>query len=768
MAPDANAAQFTLRATVDADLRTIRGTIRGEDCACAYADALTRLPLPEDDRTRIRMFPAAVERGSIEFDALPGFPDTMRFVAHLPERYGDVGALRGRGLMGNGGWYPQPVDGGGAPVGGTWDVVVRLPDGVVGVLNGAVGGEGEPRGAEGGSVRWTGTADRAALAVLTHARVSEEVVGEGRVTFVEHRRAEPWVHAQVRALIAPEDGAEGAWPLDGPPHLTIVEDLDLLRLALPAPGMVYLSDRAFRLTRPLARYHAAGVRRALYAALVPRADGWERDFVAALLMEGRRAPSPTKLLGWLSWNPVVDAILHDGTLPYYGDTFGEVYPETGGGLTGLTRRIPGSAAGAQVVDVLGVDRAADLRRWLLADADLPEAARIAGVPAEVIAGWALPYASAQDYRVVRDRGVVVERLAPGGTPAEVVTVRVDGEDRPPWVAGPGPDRLTLPGDARRVVIDPAGHVQESDRSDNSWPPRWSTILSGGIYDLSPTQRSFTAEGLLALRRQGDTHNLYLGYLSHDNEDLLGASVGWVRYVGPLVDRRVRTQRISLTFGPSLLDPAFRPTESGAIALGAGLGWAWDTRHGEQDTSGQRLSVGVGGGVIPGSTDAWASTGVGVVQLVPMGGRAALALRAKAGWASGEVQHRLLPLGGADNLRSVTDHAVVGNERTVGNVEVRWAVFRNASLPLPLMWLSELQLAPGIEAGALWREAGDDGITRRASERSLGLGATLGAHVVVDALGARPEFVGVSLAVPLAQQGYDPGGLQLYLDFTQAF
>jgi hypothetical protein len=78
--------------------------------------------------------------------------------------------------------------------------------------------------------------------------------------------------------------------------------------------------------------------------------------------------------------------------------------------------------------------------------------------------------------------------------------------------------------------------------------------------------------------------------------------------------------------------------------------------------------------------------------------------------------------------------------------------------LGLAWLSEVQLAPGVEAGAVGRDRA----------RSSGLGATLGVHAVFDGFGARPTFFGGVLALTLRTESFEPGGVQVYVDFEQAF
>lgn len=761
--------RFVVDATVSADLRTIRGTLTYDACACAFVDPLASLPQPTGDRDLLRTFPGRPDLGALSFTLIGD--GQLRFQARLPERFGDVGHLDGWGLYANGGWYPQPVDGAGRPVAGVWTGHVRVEgpaDGRVTVLNGVVGG-----------VEVTGDrdADRLALAVLERGVVTTQQLGGRTVTYVEHRHAEAFVHREVTTLLTLAPFADAG--LEGP--VTIVEDLDLRRLAVPAPGMVYLTDRAFRITRLLAGYHLGAVREALAAAVQPRGDGWERAFVAAAVTDGLPLPSLQKLLGWLSWNPVVDSLLHDGTLPYYSDIFLEAFPDPPVLLEGLGARVPARAAERQVAALLGVDAVHALAASALAapGTSLDPLARAAGLPAVLVDGWARPYPKDQDYAVHAAEGAVsVERRAAPDAPAEVVALTVDGAPVAPWLVGPGPGSTPVvapDGSApRRVAVDPGSLVRETDRVDNRWPSRWTTILSGGIYDLSPSQRAFALDGLAAFRRLDDTRNLYLVGASHDVQDLASAYVEYVRYLGPLLDRQFRSQRFYASFGPSLLDPAYRPTESGAVALGGGMGFTEDTRQGDEALRGHRLSVGVGGGFVPGSADVWASASASGVGLVPLTPRVVLAGKLGVAWASGQVEHRLLALGGGSLVRSVSDNEVVGNERAVADLELRLAVFRNASLPLPLVWLSELQLAPGLEAGALWR--GDLGafdladVDHAVDPAGLyaGLGATLGVHVIADGLGARPVFVGTSFALPLDQVGFAGGGLQYYLDFEQSF
>lgn len=742
------ALEIELRAEVAADLRTVRGTLAA-DAPVTLVDPLAALPEPPDDRTTFRTFPGAPDVGEVRWAPI-GDGRTWRFEARLPVRYGDVGVLPGDGLWGNGGWYPQPVDATGGAAVADWRVEVRAPEGAVAVLNGRVGE---------GTVAWRGRADRAALAVIPGGRVSELPVNGGVVRLVERNRPE-------RALrrVLPEVVGE-VWPLLGPPDLTVVEDLDLLRLARAAPGMVFLSDRAFRVAPAALRpYHARAVRlEVVGAALQTRAafaDGWRRDFGAAAIVDVLPAPSARKLLGWFSWNPIVDALLYDGTLPYFSDIFEEAFPSAPGLFETLNGHVPGRAAAAQLDDLRGHGTGAALTDLVLGGASWEAAVEALNLPAELLAGWDRPYRKEQDYAVVvGPDGARVERRAPADAPEEVVVVRVDGEPLAPWLAGPGPDALPLPERPARVEVDPAAHTAQADRANDRWPNRWTVVVSGGLYNINPSEGTFDLSGDLLLRRRNDSRNVFVAGVEHDAQDIVSLDVGWVRWIGPLLDRRKRAHRLTFFVGPSLLDPAFRPTDRGAVAIGGAVGYAWDTRTDPFFArSGHRVAVGVGGGFVPESDDRWASASATVVRLLSPHPRHVFGLKLKGGWASGDVEHRLLPLGGAGDVRGVPESALVANARVTGSFEYRWAPLRNASIPLPWMWLADLHVSPGIDAGVAWR----------GEERHAAVGASLGVHALVDLLGAQPYLAGVTVATPFWTEALPPSSPQIYIDFAHAF
>ncbi len=733
----AHALELRVRAEVAPDFQTIRGSIESE-APVDYVDLLSRLPEPEGDLQRGRVFPGPPDTGRVSWSC-----EGLRcsFEAYVPRRNGDIGAQPGEALWANGAWYPV-VDG--APP-ATWDVELALPSGALGVANGAVATD---------QLRWRGVADRVAIAALPGPDTlpGRIAIGEaGRASVIGRAAQRPVVEREIGRIIGQRR------PFDAPLDVVIVSTPHRQRLATAGPGVVYLSDRAFRLSPGLHRFHWAAVRRAIYSAAAPFPSTWDREFAATAMAQGAPTPSVKKSLGWAAWNPIVDALLTDGTLPFYEDVFDKAYPVATDPYL-LGRRDPRAAA-LQLDDAEpGLPAAAELVGLARREGiGIVEAAEHTGDMPGAVRGWQLPEDPEQDYAVVRwGRLTRVERR--GGTAAEIVIVEEDGA--PSWAPMETDDFVTIRVESRSAAVDPEGHVLDANRGNNRWPARWSVVATGWIDDISPSQGSFEAWGNLVFRRQDDSRNLFVTGLSHDARDLVSASLGYLHYFGPLVNRRARQHRVYVLAGPTLFDPAYQDVATGQAAMEGSLVYAWDTRVTDiYATEGQRLAFAIGGGTVLDGDDTWVSASATAIGLLPLHPRHVLAGRLKGGWSSSDVAHRLLSLGGADALRSLGDGEGLGNERALASLEYRWAPLRDASIPLGLAWLSQLQLVPGIEAGA----------TRAREETVTGaLGATLGLYVVADVFGARPTLVGAVGAIPLWRQGVPSSGPQVYVSFDHAF
>ncbi len=742
-----------LRAEVAADLRSVRGTLEVDDPAVHPVDLLVRLPLPADDLVERRTFPGRVRTGRIELEAAG--PGRWRFLAHLPDRAGAAGRVPGRGLFADGLWHPALVDAAGAPVAPTWDAEVALPAGSVGALLDAAGS---------GTLRWAGRSDRLGLAVLPRGRLRRL---EGKGVALLLLDAGPRRRRRDRLLL---ETAEAAARVHAPARpLVVVESPLWRRLARTAPGMVFLSDRAFRLTGPLARYHEAAVRRALVAAAVDAPEAWARGLAAAWLDARAGLPprDPRRLLGWFAWIPQVDAVLYDGTLPFHAETFDEPWPDDPladdpAELLAPSRppRVALRTLRAEVGEA-ATDRFASA---LAAGLPVEEAAREAGIPGDRLAAIRrLPPPVALSAEAERADGGWVVRLrreAPPGAPPEWVDWQVD-DDRGRWRSAGPTDVLAIPRPARprRVVVDPDHAVRTEDRADDAWPRPWTAVASVFPYELDVARRRLSAEAALVLRPRYGSRGWLLLTGETSTTDLAAAAATWVHAAGPLLDRRTRPLHLWAGLGAALLDPAYRPVAGGGTALEASAGLSWDDRvDPELPRRGRRAWLAGDGGLVPGG-DAWWALRAGGARLWPVGGRLVLASRASAGLARGGVEHRLLDLGGSGAVEGLPPGTAIGTARLLGTGELRWEALRQVSVPLPLSWLSGLQLSGGADLG--WLRAEDAGSV-------AALGWRAGAAVLVDALGARPSLLGAWLAGPAAVPADLAGGPRLYVRMLQPF
>ena len=745
------------------DLRTITGTLTGPPGApITLADPLALLPDAPDDRTTFRTWPGKPERGTIVWESAG--EGTWTFTTELPRRYGSLGVLPRRGLWANGGWYPQPLIDGAVPV-ADWSAEVTLPEGVVGVV-GDVAGEG--------ALAWSGTGERVALAGLLRGRIDTLAVppSEGSagatITLLEDGPERRGRDEQLGQLF------DGSWTLDAPARVTVVESRQLRRLVRAAPGTLFLSDRAFRMSFRLGRYHRAAVARGLLEASLPVEDPWGRavaaDAMARAWREAAEARAAEDLLRFGAWIPEIDSLLYDGSVPFVGELFFETFPADplADDLLELFQpRTPGQVVSVKLDDRYGAGSALALASALVDGEPLEDAAGRLGFALDP---WRAPYPE-QDYTLtVSGAEVTVVREAPAQAPAEPVVLEVDGE-RLSWLAGPGPDAETWTLDSApdRVRLDPDKHLAQTDYVSERWPARWTSVFTFFPYNINLSDQTFSAAAGATIRKQYDTHNLFDISAFTDPVNLAGATLTWRYAVGRLLDRRSRPHRLYLSATPALLNPSYRPTTDGRYALGAGIAWRYDDRVDYHfPLEGKGFYAGAGAGFVPGGDQRWASLSGGAEGVWSPHPRHSFAGELRSGLAAGEVEHRLLGLGGASNLRSVQVGEAVGDWRAVGKGEYRVAVIRNASVPMWLLWGSELQLTVGAEAGVMGDARLEDG---GRVERAQAVGWTAGISGIGDLLGARPTMLGVTAAGllyadPVALEADFP--VQIYLRWFQAF
>ncbi|MCB9778273.1 MAG: hypothetical protein H6742_06900 [Alphaproteobacteria bacterium] len=752
-APALAAPHVRIEATVSDDLRVVEGVVSTSDLDVAgLALPLPLLPIPDHDEWRRRTFPGAAVAGRQRLVPDGDDPHRAHFVTVLPDRGGASGRVPGHGLFANGLWHPSPAPDPDQPATlpvVDWSVTVVLPDGVTGVVGDTVGT---------GVLTWSGRAERVPLAVIPDASVHRHEVAGGVVTLVDHGHRRITRDERLLGIIA------DSWPAEEPLSLVVVETPAWRRLARPGPGVLFLSDRALRVTAPLWRYHAPAVRRGVLQAGLSPTDPWLRELAAEVVVQRLEAEhpsaSPREVLGWLSWIPQIDALLYDGTLPYYGEVFDEPWPADP--VADDLRQVlapgtPGAVAARQLDKRLGDGAAAGIVDPLLAGVPIERAVEALGIRTQDLDALRAPppaqELSVEVRRVGAQTVVELHREAPPDAPPEVVVVRVEerdgSEELVTWRTDAGPDdRVDVRGTRpRRVELDPADLVHQVPAPDglrsDTWPRPWTMTLSFFPAELQLSDGRITAYANAILRRRYDTRWLVDLGLATDPEDLLRGEVGLLHYRGPLTDRRSRPVRLWAYTDVAVLDPGFRPTDQASIAVGASVGAALETRT-DRDlpTRGGRLAVGLGGGVVPGADQRWGRATAAATGLAPLSGRLGLAGRVSGGIARGEVGHRLLSLGGSSGVRGIPVSAVVGHQGGTANGELRWQALRMASVPGWLVWLSDLQLSAGIDGGML-TGAELDPTLGAAGDRVTAVGWSGGIGSSWDVLGVRPTFLGLT-------------------------
>lgn len=588
----------------------------------------------------------------------------------------------------------------------------------------AVGAAGDRAGT--GVVRWSGTGPVPIAAM--HGRIT----AIGDVSLLTRHRPRRALVRRLRELLAETDGLRGV----------IVEGPLRRRLVRPAPGLLFTSDRLFRVTGPLWSLHADAAIEGVYASFLPIGDRRSRELAAGLLARRYHVTHPD-LRGYArygAWTPGIDALLSNGQLPFAHEVLGTPWPTDP--MDPHLLAPPGVIA--ERVERAAGDGARDRLAEALQLGATPEAAAAwAGIPAS----WVTAGAGREDLRLTVVPGSATIERTDG--PAEPVALRLDGEDR--WLSLPrGAARVTVPTDARRVVLDPY-RLSNQDRRDDEWPPRWKLTATGWLDSINLSSGYAELGGWAGARRTDAPQWTIAGSIWTGRQDLVGTSLGVTRLVGAKTTEITRAHRLSAWIEPAWLNSRYYETGPVPLALGAGVGWTWDTRvEPVFPLEGHRISIVADGGAAA-HGETWAALRGSIVGLWAPVPRLTLAGRATGGVARGEVQQRLLALGGGDQLRSVAPEDAFGVRRWTAAGELRAVVLRNLGVNLGLAWLDDVQLSAGAEAGQV------DAVTA--------YGATAGIGLAGDLLGIDREIFSVLAAVPVAGPTRQP---QVYVQWGQAF
>ncbi|MFT6157643.1 MAG: hypothetical protein ACJAZO_001742 [Myxococcota bacterium] len=714
------AATLHVEAWVSDDLRNIRGTFSvSPDLAEHVVHPLPRLPGVADDLTLLRTYPGREDLGkSTLVEVAPG---DFTFTTRLPRRFGDVGATR-HGLFANGWWTPLLTVG--AQRDAIWDVTLHLPNEATGVIADVVGE---------GTLTWIGAADRVSIAVFDGGivtRLSDDV------QVVSRRPPNRRVTRELTAVV------------DAAPSTRGVLVMAPLRRRLTRPGqhMSYISDRAFRVTSPLPRFHRTGVARGVYAGLSGLDNDFSRSLAGSALARKHsdelRAMNARRALGLFSWLPSIDFILFDRTLPFYGDVLQTSFPSDplSDDLSEVfTPHMPGAAAIDQLVDLQGEDFLAVFTDQILAGTAPEVAAGLSSAPPSLLVGWSHAYAE-QDYTLDIDQdAIVVTREAPEDAPSEVIVVQ-RGKERIARQFPSGPGTWVLPRDgARSVRLDPRRHTEQLRRLGDAWPQRFRVTVSGGIGSINLSEGWVSGGAGAFLRRSGDNRNTAALSVGTSRDTVVVAGLGYTHRFGPQLSGLSRRHAVSISTSTALQNQRFADEDDPPITLAGRLGWGWSNRQGGLfPLRGWRTSASLSAGVAPTTTQRWLSVSTSAVRLIPLHPRLVWASRGTVGLAQSDIRGRLLSLGGAGAVGGIGFGGAFGTSRAAITTELRVVPLRNLSVPLWLLWGTELQLSAGVEAGTIGTPDGGE----------HAVGATFGIAGVGDIFGADPYMLGFTLGVPL--------------------
>ena len=732
-----------IEAAVDLDACTITGTLR--TAFRTFVDPVATLPIPADDRTLARVFPGDVDTGRITW-TVDG--DVVTFRTELPHRYEGLGCARGR-LTALGGWYPTPLVDGRLPA-ARWVVDVTLPDGAAGALGEATGRE---------ALHWEGDGERVGLFVARRGEITD-VAGAALVTRGTPRKA------LVRGL-------ERDVPADAP---SLVEAPLRRRLARAAPGIAAVSDRAFRVTRPLDRFHRVAVFRSVAEASVANPDPLARGLVGAI--EARNFAAELRSAtaeGWLdrlSFVPSLNHLLFSGNMPFHADLLERTVPADPVRDDVAERYAPSWPATvvAAQLGALSDDAALTaLASSLRLGGDPAAAARAMGLDAD-LDRFRVPL-GAEDWTLrVDGRDVTVTRVGAPDAPEVVVTLRVDGVDA--TVQETRSATIILPMAPERVILDPRAELPQTSRLGDRLPAPWDWTANAGFDSIDLTDFDVNAGALATLRKAHDTHTLGNLAIQTNEANRLALRLGVVRKEGPLIDGLSRPHRFSLAATVAWLEPGFAPTLGHGWATELGVGWVVDDRTWPDfPLGGSRLGISAAAGVVPGSPDRYANASATGTLVGSPHLRHAVAFRLGAAVAAADFPHRQLSLAGLGQLASlpalpacptVDDAcAVVGLQRATAAAEWRWAALRDVSVPGWLAWGSGLQFSLGPELGAVVGDAGT----------AMAAGVAAGVTGVADLAGVTPAALGLTVGVPFWVEeslGTDPGTPQFWLRWDQRF
>lgn len=737
----------------------------------------------------------------------------VRGALRLASRYGTLGHARNGTQLGDP-WYPLLVDAE-APAPPRADHRVTLSSEEPRVF---VHGGGATSGKE---ASWeVRDVTHAAVFALEEAHIARETVRGIDVSFVTQRapvprtkdsptgEADPFDPDASRKIVATTERAisfarslgMSASPIALPrglsPKLVVVEIEERQRLAVALPGILAVSDRAFRLF-PLGaveRFHELGLRRRAFAVLLDphlravereRDLPWAADLSASLLLdlsiraENEPRKSPSDLVGFASFHPAVDQLLYAPQVAFRSEYFAQ---HDGDDLDrdGAERAKNPWPFGRFVLeklrDRLGPEKLSEMARLhLFQGISFRNAASQAHeAPLDAFfATWIgkkrrLAYRLGPIRSTKTDEGfehvVTVERLGETWI-REPVTVEVRDEEgkkvRGVWDAPgeAGEVRLRTSHALDAVTIDPEGRLSQDPKltrvhpryDDTTEHPFRPPVFNAFAANLSFSRARPDALVDFSLRRKYDVREGF-GLRLVTSQRGYGGGIRYFRGLGSMVDLNSTAATASVGVSALRSDTGFGGSRTPVTEAGVNLGVGFDTRRQINDpATGRSLSFGTFLGVDhedAGKNHLALTFSARGQQLLWTSVTNIVALTAGGTLAKcPALPHALPTLGSRQSLRAYETDELLGCATTFVSIEDRWSPLRgfywNAA---NLAWLRKVQVVPFAAAGTVSSRTTAEDLFRR-----YFLEAGLGLRAHYDYAGVQPAVMALDFAFPLTRR-----------------
>jgi hypothetical protein len=767
----------------------------------------------------------------------------------LPRRYGTLGITGDAVVLGDP-WYPIVMGPDGVPLRGDHAIDLTWTGGV------AVTAEGVMRG---GHARFEeARASHAPVAIVDGAAVREEVFDGVHITLVtsspEAARdpdapptpegfvlRDPWESDPTGATLDVTREAIAllrrlgfvAFDRDDArrmaSRLVLVEVPERQRLAVTLPGVLAVSDRAFRILpfERVQRFHALAIARRVFAALLaprvertePLADrAWVADLDGAALvdlmlgLEDASRDRPKDLIGFAGFHPAVDQLLYAPKVAFRGAYFHDVEerdPDRDGADRAFDALPHGLLVLEKLRDRMGPDVSRALESHLLRGVPLRVAAQRATSrdlsaffrtwigPLPKLAYRVASHSSEPSSGGYRHR-VSVERLGAAWVEEPVVVELVDANGasaRRVWDAAGPRGTVEWSSSARLVdaTIDPDGRlIQDASLAPDH--PRFDDeilhafrppILSSLALSLALAEGRPDAAVDVILKRRYDVRQ-WFGVSAAATARGISGRVRYARGVGPLRD--LNSTFGSITGGVSALrsTTGFGGSRVPVSEADASLLFSWNTRIDPYNPHhGWGAGVSVAGGAAreddvvraDGTRASGALHPSASLSVRAEGVRALHPRHILAGAIGGgatvcpALAQQLQALSGRTLLRGYAADELLGCATAYAIGEYRLLVVSGLDWnAAQLAWFKGLELVPFAAAGAL--SSRDDLLFRRLYAEVGG-----GVRGFFDWGGVQPGLVAIDLGVPLSRESAvetDADGLLrrrapygLYLSFEQA-